>query len=142
MSSLDAQLLSILESQGYSSLSDWFIAEPALNLFSADRRLSTEHELWTPANVGRLLRQECEARLGFSFFARVTLFTTFTGFETKGWTQEHWMRFGLWTGMLDDGNKESASRSWDYLKMHSNAVLQLTYERFRRNACLSWNAGL
>jgi hypothetical protein len=105
-----------LEKLGYSSLTDLFIDQPTLNFFTAAQRLSTEKEKLAPVQVGNALKEECEQRGDIHFFARVALFTTFTGFEAEGWTKNHWMRFGRWGGMLGSDSEEAASRSWDYLK--------------------------
>ena len=116
MKSILQRVKNEIEPLGYSSLADLFIENPTFNFFSACEYLRQNGIPCVPAHLGNALQEECNKREDACFFARVALYNALTGFKNKGWSKQHWMVFGLWSGMLDRGAKEAASVGWDYLK--------------------------
>lgn len=109
-------LQNALGKRGYASLTDFFLERPTFNFFTAAQALSAESQNWRPVDIGNVLRRECERRDDFHFFARVALFTALTGFRLKGWSKQHWLLFGQWSGLLGSEHREKAAISWNYLK--------------------------
>jgi hypothetical protein len=105
-----------LENLSYSSLSDFFIANPTMNYFSAAKILNATDNHFTPIDLEQALRRECYQRRDFHFFARITLYTALTAFDSNGWRQTHYILAGHWAGMLGEDLKGPALQSWHYLK--------------------------
>lgn len=109
------QLLGALDLLGFSSLTDFFLANPAVTIWGAAEKLSQESGGFAPIDIERLLREECIVRGDFHFFARVTLFTALVN-KGRGWNDQHYLAGGFWSGMLGADIKGSAVRAWRYLE--------------------------
>jgi hypothetical protein len=104
-----------LEKRGFHSLTDFFLAHPHMTIWKVAEKLSQGGHEYAASDIECLLRQECAARADFQFFARVTLFTALEN-AGKGWTDQHYLAGGFWSGMIGESIQGSALRAWRYLE--------------------------
>lgn len=105
-----------LRRASFTSLSDLFVAHPTFDLYAAADYLDKETDSIAPIDLEKTLRDECRRRNDFHFFARITLFTALNEFDGMGWTEQHYMLFGMWPAILGDDHDDFADKCWDFLE--------------------------
>jgi hypothetical protein len=93
-----------------------FHKRPDLNFYSAADILTERNIDYPPIYIEKSLREECDNRKDFRFFARVALYTALTLPVLGGWGKQNYILAGKWGGMFQPSVNDAVLRGWAYLE--------------------------